>query len=56
MLKNKVMAFFLLALAALLLQIVLSLGKPGGSNKSCCSPALNLFGNNPSENHRGGGR
>ena len=33
MLKNKVMVFFLLALAALLLQIVLSLGKPAGQAK-----------------------
>ena len=56
MLKNKVLAFFLLALAALLLQIVLSLGKPDGQSKSCCSPSLNLFSNNPSESPMGGSR
>ena len=49
MLKNKVLVFVLLALAALLLQIILSLGKPDGPSKSCCSPSLNFFSNNPSE-------
>jgi hypothetical protein len=51
MLNNKVLAFFLLALAALLLQLVLSLGKPDGQNKSCCSPSLD-----PSESPMGGSR
>jgi hypothetical protein len=55
-LKNKVLVFMLLALAALLLQIALSLGKPSGPNKSCCSPALNLFNNNPSDSEMGGSR
>jgi hypothetical protein len=56
MLKNKVLVFFLLALAALLFQFVLSLGKPAGSNKSCCSPSLNLLSNNPLESQKGGSR
>jgi len=56
MLKDKVLVFVLLALAALLLQIVLSLGKPPGPNKSCCSTSLNLFSNNPSESKAGGSR
>jgi hypothetical protein len=51
MLKNKALAFFLLALAALLLQLVLSLGKPAGQGKSCCAPSLN-----PSESPMGGSR
>jgi hypothetical protein len=45
MMKTRVMVFVLLALAALLFQIVLSLGKPDGQSKSCCSPALNFFTN-----------
>ena len=32
--KNKVMVFVLLALAALLLQVILSLGKPDGQAKA----------------------
>ncbi len=54
--KNRVMVFVLLALAALLLQVILSLGKPDGPSKSCCSPALNFFTNNPSESQREGSR
>jgi hypothetical protein len=49
MLQNKVLVFILLALAAFLLQVVLSLGKPAGTNKSCCGPALNLLRINPSD-------
>jgi len=56
MLKNKVLVFVLLALAALLFQIVLGQGKPAGQGKSCCSPSLNLFSNNPSESQGGGSR
>jgi len=56
MLKNKVLVFFLLAVAALLLQVILNLGKPDGQSKSCCSPSLNLFSNNPSESPMGGSR
>ena len=54
--KNKVLAFFILALAALLLQVILSLGKPDGQSKSCCSPSLGFYRNNPSESGMGGGR
>jgi len=54
--KNKVLVFVLLALAALLFQIVLSLGRLAGQSKSCCSPSLNLFSNNPSESRMGDGR
>jgi hypothetical protein len=56
MLKNRVLVFVLLALAALLFQFVLSLGKPPGSNKSCCGPSLNLFSNNPLDAQGGGSR
>jgi len=49
MLKNKVLVFVLLALAAFLLQVVLSLGRPAGSSRSCCSPPLNLLRINPSD-------
>ncbi len=54
--KKRAMVFVLLALAALLLQVILSLGKPDGPSKSCCSPALNFFTNNPSESQREGSR
>jgi len=54
--KTRVMVFVLLALAALMLQVILSLGKPDGQGKSCCSPALNFFSNNSSESQRGGSR
>ncbi len=54
--KNKVLVFVLLASAALWLQIVLSLEKPAGPNKSCCSSSLNPFSNNPFESQRGAGR
>jgi hypothetical protein len=54
--KTRVMVFVLLALAALLLQIVLSLGKPDGQSKSCCSPSLDFYRNNPSDSRMGDGR
>lgn len=54
--KTRVLVFVLLALAALMLQVILSLGKPAGQSKSCCSPSLYLFSINPSESQRGGSR
>jgi hypothetical protein len=56
MLKNKVLVFFLLAVAALMLQVILSLGKLDGQGKSCCSPSLDFYRNNPSESRMGDGR
>jgi hypothetical protein len=52
----KVLVFVLLALAALMLQIILSLGKPDGQTKSCCPASLNFYSNNPSESQRSDGR
>ena len=55
--KNpKVLVFMLLAFAALMLQIILSMGKPDGQSKSCCPASLNFYSNNPSESQRGDGR
>jgi len=51
--KTNVLVFVLLAFAALMLQIILSMGKPEGQSNRCCSPSLNFFSNNPSENQRG---
>ncbi len=54
--KTKVLVFVLLALAVLMLQIVLSMGKPDGQSKSCCSPYLDSYINNPAGSRRGDSR
>ena len=54
--KTRVMVFVLVALAALMLQVILSLGKPDGQSKSCCSPSLNFYRNYPSDSRMGDGR
>jgi len=38
--KTRLLVFVLLGLAALMLQIILSKGKPNGQNKSCCPLSL----------------
>ena len=56
MTKNKIMVLVLLALAALMLQVILGLGRPDGPSKSCCPSSLNLFRNNSSDNRVGDSR